>query len=121
MSAARSRGSKRERQVRDWLTERDWVVIHTRPGTNFCDVVALRIGMPARFIEVKSTLSAYDHFRKEARANLLAVAELAGAEAWLAWWPKHGELTWIHSTLWPEPRQNEQEVIGSVVVTGRFG
>ncbi len=105
MSAARSRGSKRERQVRDWLTERDWVVIHTRPGTNFCDVVAIKsLGgrTMVRFVEVKSTAGGpYEHFRKPDRLDLLAVAELAGAEAWLAWWPPRGELRWIHSNEWP--------------------
>ncbi len=102
MSAARSRGSKRERQVRDWLTERDWVVIHTRPGTNFCDVVALKLGERTRFVEVKSTLKPWDHFRPEDRADLLAVAKLAGAEAWLAWWPPWGQLQWLHSSEWPD-------------------
>ncbi len=120
MSAARSRGSKRERQVRDWLTERDWVVIHTRPGTNFCDVVALKLGRPSRFVEVKSTTRGpYAGFPPEDRADLLAVAALAGAEAWLAWWPKGGKLTWIHSDHWPASRQSRLSVVGSTVVPER--
>ncbi len=102
MSAARDRGAKRERQVRDWLTERDWVVIHTRPGTNFCDVVALKVGLPTRFVEVKSTAGGpYEHFRREDRLDLIAVAALAGAEPWLAWWPPRGELRWIPMIEWP--------------------
>ncbi len=104
MSAARSRGSKRERQVRDWLTERDWVVIHTRPGTNFCDVVALKDRCPTRFVEVKSTARGpYAGFPPADRFDLLAIAQLAGAEAWLAWWAPRGDLIWIPSYQWPTP------------------
>ncbi len=105
MSAARSRGSKRERQVRDYLTERDYVVIHTRPGTNFCDVVALKVGKRPIFVEVKSTAGGpWEHFRWEDRRDLLAIAELAGAVAWLAWWPPGGKLRWFHSDEWPKPK-----------------
>ena len=102
MSAARSRGSKRERQVRDWLAERDFVVIHTRPGTNFCDVVALQKNRRPWFVEVKSTAGGpWEHFRWEDRADLIAISERAGAEAWLAWWPPGGKLRWFPSTEWP--------------------
>jgi Holliday junction resolvase len=102
MSAARSRGSKRERQVRDWLLERDWVVIHTRPGTNFCDVVALKLGKRPMFVEVKSTAGGpWEHFRAQDRLDLIAVAALAGADAYLAWWPPRGQLRWFHSSEWP--------------------
>ncbi len=120
MSAARNRGAQRERAVRDWLTERDWVVIHTRPGTNFCDVVALKLGKRPMFVEVKSTAGGPWHgFLPKDRDDLLAVAKLAGADAYLAWWPKGGQLRWFHSDEWPKPGQPRLSVVGSVAVPSR--
>jgi Holliday junction resolvase len=95
-------GKQRELHVRNWLAERDWVVIHTRPGTNFCDIVAIKPGEPTRFVEVKSTAGGpYEKFRKQDRADLIAISDRAGAQAWLAWWPPRGSLRWIHWTEFP--------------------
>lgn len=97
-----SRGAQRERAVRDWLTERDWIVFHTRPGTNICDVVALKDGYRPRFVEVKSTAGGpYERFLPARRHDLRQAAEWAGADAFLAWWPPRGQLHWIHASEWP--------------------
>lgn len=91
----------RERQVRDWLQERDWLVVHTRPGTNFCDLVALKDGT-IRLIEVKSTeRGPYAGFPPADRQRLLDVAKMAGGQAELAWWPPRGKLRFIGSSEWP--------------------
>lgn len=97
-----SRGAQRERAVRDYLADRDWIVVHTRPGTNFCDVVALKDGYKPRFVEVKSTAGGpYERFLPARRNELRQIAEWAGADAYLAWWPPRGELRWFHSSEWP--------------------
>lgn len=97
-----SRGAQRERAVRDELTARDWVVVHTRPGTNFCDIVALKNGHRPLFVEVKSTAGGpYERFDPERRRHLQKIAEWAGADAVLAWWPPRGQLRYIHSSEWP--------------------
>jgi hypothetical protein len=35
------------------------------------------------------------------RADLAWAAGLAGADAWLAWWPPRGKLRWIPASEWP--------------------
>jgi hypothetical protein len=54
------------------------------------------------FVEVKSTAGGpWERFGRQDRADLLAVAELAGADALLAWWPPRGQLRWFPSSEWP--------------------
>ncbi len=57
-------------------------------------------------IECKSTKAGpYHGFSPADRARLLFAAEMAGAEAWLAWWPPRGKLRMIHSSEWPVSRR----------------
>ncbi len=100
-----SRGHQRERQVRDWLTERDWIVIRAAGSLGCVDLVALKAGATPRLIEVKSTAGGpYERFGPADRAELSVNAEWAGAEAWLAWWPPRGVLHWIAEPEWPTRR-----------------
>jgi Holliday junction resolvase len=95
------RGRSRERAVADHLRGLDWVCLK---GTTFgvCDLAALKAGEQPWLIEVKSTAGGpYEQFRKDARAALLFVAEMAGAVAVLAWWPPRGQLRFIPSPEWP--------------------
>lgn len=95
------RGSTRERAVRDRLSRADWLVTRAA-GSLGVDLVALRAGNRPRLIEVKSSRQGpYEHFGPAARERLRIAARMAGAEAWLAWWPPRGQLRWIGEGEWP--------------------
>lgn len=107
------RGTQRERAVKAWYEERDFVAFRAPASLGFADVIAMRKGTisessllgplaDVHFVECKSTAGGpYEHFRPEARKRLRNAAIRAGAEAWLAWWPSRGELKFIHSDDWP--------------------
>lgn len=100
-----SRGTQRERAVRDYLLDRDWIAFRAPASLGVADVVALRDGSRPRMIEVKSTAGGpYERFQPADRERLSAAARLAGADALLAWWPPRGELHWIAEAEWPEVR-----------------
>ncbi len=100
-----SRGHNRERRVRDWLTDRDWIVVRAAGSLGCVDLVALKAGETPRMIEVKSTAGGpYERFGPADRAELSLNAEWAGAEAWLVWWPPRGQLRWISEAEWPRAR-----------------
>ncbi len=97
-----TRGHDRERAVRRLLEDDDWFVCRAAGSLGDVDLVALKLGQPPRLIEVKSTAQGpYERFGPKARADLYFAAVLAGAEAWLAWWPPRGDLRWIFSSEWP--------------------
>lgn len=97
-----SRGIQRERAVRDWLRERDWLAFRAPASLGVADVVALKAGYRARLVEVKSSAQGpYEHFGPADRDRLRMAALLAGADAYLAWWPPRGELHWIPEAEWP--------------------
>jgi Holliday junction resolvase len=101
-----SRGHDRERRVKDVLESEDWVVVRAAGSLGTVDLVALRDGYRPRLIEVKSTADGpYEHFRPADRAALRLAAEMAGADALLAWWPPRGKLRWIPSSEWPPARK----------------
>jgi Holliday junction resolvase len=98
----RRRGTQRELAVRDWLRDRNWLAFRAPASLGVADVVALRDGSRPRLVEVKSTVAGpYHGFLPADRERLRLAAELGGADAFLAWWPPHGELRWIHSNEWP--------------------
>jgi len=96
------RGHDRERRVRKFLEDDDWVVVRSAGSLGPIDLVALKLGMKTQLIEVKSTArSPWEHFKPADRQEMLLIAEQAGAEAWLAWWPPRGSLRWLKSSEWP--------------------
>ncbi len=96
------RGIQRERQVVALLRDQDWLAFRAPASLGVADVVALRDGSRSRLIEVKSTAQGpYEHFGPDARERLSLAAGMAGAEAWLAWWPSRGKLHWIAESEWP--------------------
>jgi len=98
-----NRGHVRERQVRQQLELDGWLVVRAAGSLGVVDLIALKRGRRPRLIEVKSTAgSPYERFGPRKRLQLAHVAELADADALLAWWPPKGELRWIDSTEWPE-------------------
>lgn len=102
MTRSRQFGTRRERQVRDILAKQDWITFRAPASLGCADVVALRDGSRPRFVEVKGTAAGpYSGFSRAARARLSGTARLAGAEAWLAWWPPNGTLRWIAESEWP--------------------
>lgn len=103
-----SRGHDRERAVRDWFIQRDWLAFRAPASLGVADVIALRDGCRPRLVEVKSTTSPYAHFGPADRADLLAAAKLAGAVPLLAWWPSRGKLRFIHADEWPATRLGEE-------------
>ena len=69
------------------------------------DLVALKAGKRPLLCEVKSTAQGpYERFGPADRKRLIETAELAGANAVLAWWPPRGKLLWIDSSAWPKAR-----------------
>ena len=95
-------GTRRERQVRDYLADRDWLAFRAPASLGVADVVALRAGSRPRLIECKATAQGpYEHFGPAARERLRAAAALAGADAFLAWWPSRGSLRMIPAEEWP--------------------
>jgi len=98
-----SRGHDRERQVRQQLELDGWVVVRAAGSLGVVDLIALKRGERPRLIEVKSTAgSPYERFGPAKRLQLAHVADLADADALLAWWPPNGELHLIDSSNWPE-------------------
>lgn len=97
-----SRGHQRERAVRDWFRERDWIAFRAPASLGVADVVALKSGHRPRMVEVKSTAAGpYSHFLPADRERLRKAAEMAGADASLAWWPPRGKLRFIPAEEWP--------------------
>ncbi len=102
MTASQRRGTGRERMVREWYADRDWLSFRAPASLGVADVVALKAGHRPQLVEVKSTAAGpYEHFRPADRADLKAAAELAGADATLAWWPSRGVLRFIPANEWP--------------------
>jgi len=100
-----SRGHNRERDVRKLLREDGWLVIRAAGSLGTGDLVALKAGMTPRLVEVKSTAGGpYERFGPAERRALSEAAEIAGAEAFLAWWPPRRPLRWIPEIEWPSPR-----------------
>lgn len=84
------------------LQSRDWWVARAAGSLGDADLVALKAGHRPLLIEVKATHRGPFHaFGPKARADLLFAAELAGADAVVAWWPPHGKLRLISSDEWP--------------------
>jgi Holliday junction resolvase len=102
-----SRGHDRERAVKALLESEDWFVVRAAGSLGDADLLALRADRRPLIIEVKSTAAGpYERFGPKQRADMLFAAELAGADATLAWWPPRGKLRWLNSSEWPESRRS---------------
>lgn len=96
-------GTQRERAVRDLLANDDWIAFRAPASLGCADVVALKDGYRPRFVEVKSTSGGpYERFGPEARARLSLAARMAGADAYLVWWPPRAKPVWIKEAAWPK-------------------
>lgn len=103
-----SRGIQRERAVRHLLRDEDWIAFRAPASLGCADVIALKAGARPWLVEVKSTAAGpYEHFSPADRDKLALAARMAGADAWLAWWPPRGKLRWIPESEWPKARKLE--------------
>lgn len=101
-----SRGIQRERAVRHWYLERDWLAFRAPASLGCADVIALKAGSRPHLVEVKSTAQGpYEHFGPTDRQLLREAAAMAGADAMLAWWPSRGKLRFIPAAEWPADRR----------------
>lgn len=97
-----ARGHNRERAVKLQLENQDWWVARAAGSLGDADLVALKAGRQPMLIEVKSTAGGpYERFGPADRFRLAFAAQLAGADAVLAWWPPRGQLRFIPSSEWP--------------------
>jgi Holliday junction resolvase len=111
MAKGSARGIQRERQVRDLLANDDWLAFRAPASLGCADVIALRDGSRPRLVEVKSTAAGpYHSFGPADRERLRLAAVIAGADAFLCWWPSRGKPRWIHADEWPAvPQQGFME------------
>lgn len=101
-----SRGIERERAVRRYLADRDWLAFRAPASLGCADVIALKAGSRPLLVEVKSTAAGpYHGFGPADRKRLSEAAKVAGADARLAWWPSRGKLVWIAEAEWPADRR----------------
>lgn len=110
------RGHDRERQVRLLLEADDWFVVRAAGSLGDADLVALKDGRRPRLIEVKSSSKErgpYADFGPQDRSEFSFAARLAGAEAWLIWWPPHGKPHWIAEFEWPQTFTNKTNTQGA--------
>ena len=99
-------GTQRERAVRDYYRDRDWLAFRAPASLGVADVIALKAGHRPQLVEVKSTAQGpYESFGPSARARLSFAAEMAGADAVVAWWPKGGKMRLINEWEWPNARR----------------
>ena len=96
------RGIQRERDLVNLLRQNDYFALRAPASLGVADVVALKDGRRPLMIEMKSTTrSAFAGFPPTDRADLLFAAAVAGADAWLVYWPKRAEPQWISPAHWP--------------------
>lgn len=96
------RGISRERALKRVLESQDWFVTRAAGSLGDADLVAMKDGKPSRLIEVKSTSAGpYHSFGPAKREAIRLAARIAGAEAWLCWWPVRCDPVWIREETWP--------------------
>jgi len=96
-------GIKRERQVREELEGEGWAVVRAAGSLGCIDLVAGMAGTTLA-IEVKADdekFGPFNNFGPKKREALLSLAEKAGWEPILAWWPPRGKLRWLEPSEWP--------------------
>lgn len=104
-------GHNRERQVRALEESNGWFVVRAAGSLGDADLVLCRPEpiepgrrlAEVRLVEVKGTAGGpYATFGPAKRQALRVAAELAGATAWLYWWPAHKSLTRVPEAEWPK-------------------
>ena len=80
-----------------------WWVARAAGSLGDADIIALKAGYRPRLIESKANKAGgpYKNFGPTARSELRAAAKIAGAEAWLCYWPARATPRWIREVEWP--------------------
>jgi Holliday junction resolvase len=118
MSAGR-RGSDRERQVMANLRDDGWVVYRAAGSHGCADLVALKRERKPLLVQVKcSAQGPFEHFGPEERRLLVEQAEVAGADAFLCWWPSRKKPQWLHSDVWPAGRPTRKKLERLIEASG---
>lgn len=101
-----SRGHDRERALKNMLQGDDWFAMRAPASLGVADLVVLKEGHRPMLIEVKSTTDGpYKSFGPQDRSELSLAAKMAGADAWLVWWPPRAKPVWIAEHEWPVDRR----------------
>lgn len=101
-SGASRRGIERERKRVHYHRDRDWFALRAPASLGPVDVIAMKDGERTRFEELKSTAAGPFHsFGPKDRAELSFIAKLAGADAYLIWWPPRSEPIEFPEDSWP--------------------
>lgn len=102
------RGNYAEHRVAEELRNWGWVVKGTGDAHGTTDLIGLREGRTPILVQVKATAAKrgpFADFKPAERRALIEEAELAGANAWLAWRPPDRKGTrWIEPDEWPPLR-----------------
>lgn len=98
------RGHQRERDRVNWYREEGWFAMRAPASLGEVDVFAMKEGERVRFEELKSNKDGgpYKNFGPKDRAELGAMARLAGADAYLVYWPPRKPPQVIPESEWPE-------------------
>lgn len=100
----RRHGATKERQTIALYRKWRYVVLGNTHGP--FDLVALKAGERPKIVEVKTGPSRYGNYPPHERAETLAAAIQAGADAYLAHWkPRAREPDLIHSDDWPTAKR----------------
>jgi len=101
-NGASRRGIQRERDRVNWYRDRDWFAMRAPASLGPVDVIAMKDGERTRFEELKSTAAGPFHsFGPKDRAELSFIAKLAGADAFLIWWPPRSKPIEFPEDSWP--------------------
>lgn len=95
-------GTERERKGLKLLLADGWLAGRTPGSKGAMDLWAMKAGERNRLVQVKGTAAgAFADFGPEARRRLIEVARQGDADAWLLWWPRDCQPSWIHEDDWP--------------------
>lgn len=113
--AGRARGARKENAVAALSRADGWVVASMRTAAGGGDLMRARArsgvtppgwanaGAEVQLVEVKSTAGGpFERFGPADRRAMLEVADRAGADAFLAWYPPRSSVPiWIPADEWP--------------------
>lgn len=93
-----AKGAQKERDLVRKLREEGWVATRTAGSHGPADVWAARKGT-IRFLQLKAGVRRWPS--RDERFALSVMAERAGAEAFVVFWPDRGSPEFVPSDSWP--------------------
>ena len=110
MNSRKAFGTQRENAIKDLKIAEGYLAFRAPASLGVADVIAIKkvlyggwhVGSRVELIEAKcNTGNPYKNFSPSARKRLSEAAKQCGADALLAFWPKHGKLQFIAEKDWP--------------------